>query len=125
MFEHGRYPGVSMELPRGDWSAYRFLTLGIVWPSSRHLPEIDQNDKKRLALHIKLEDDGPSDFFHDRFESRHVLQPGKNQIRIPLSEIAGSQINRSLCFDRMRRLSLFITDSKNTQILFVDGICVE
>ena len=125
VFKHGHYPGVSMELPRGDWSAYRSLTFGIAWPSNGHLAEIDQNEKKRLTLHVKLEDDGPSDLFHDRFESKHALHPGKNRIRIPITKIAGGQINRPLRFDRMKKLSLFITDSKNTQVLFIDGIRLE
>ena len=121
----GRYPGVSIELPPGDWSTYRYLTLDIMWAKNELLPQINREQSANLALRIKLEDDGPSDSFEDRFESTVALQPGPNQIRIPVDVIANSAAARSLRLNRMKRLSLFLTNSKSPQVLFIDRIQLE
>ena len=122
ILEHGRYPGVTMELPAGDWSAYQSLNLDIVWPVSDHHAPISQNPNYRFALQIKIEDDGPCDSFKDRFEETLMLRAGRNQIQIPLAKIVDGPVNRSLRLNRMRRLSLFTTESINRQVLFIDGI---
>ena len=118
----GRYPGVSIELPPGDWAAYRYLTLDITWAKNNTFSLTNREESAKLALRIKLEDDGPSDSFQDRFESTVALQPGQNRIRIPLKQIANSPAARSLRLNRMKRLSLFLNNSKSSQILFIDQI---
>jgi len=121
----GRYPGVSIELPPGDWSAYRYLTLDIMWAKNNTFSLTNREESANLALRIKLEDDGPSDSFQDRFESTVALQPGQNRIRISLEEIANSPAARSLNLNRMKRLSLFLNKSNSSQILFIDQIHLE
>ncbi|MEC8337287.1 MAG: hypothetical protein VXZ84_04020 [Planctomycetota bacterium] len=124
-FQEGRYPGVSIELPPGDWSTYRYLTLDIMRAENKNFPQSNREQSANLALRIKLEDDGPSDSFQDRFESTVALQPGQNQIRIPVDVIANSPAARSLRLNRMKRLSLFVTNLKSSQVLFIDKIHLE
>ena len=123
--EAGRYPGISIELPPGDWSAYRYLTLDIMWAKNKPFSVNNREKSANLALRIKLEDDGPSDSFQDRFESSFALKPGPNRIRIPLEEIADGPAVRSLRLNRMKRLSLFVTNLKSSQLLFIDRIHLE
>ena len=123
--QEGRYPGVSIELPPGDWSTYRYLTLDIMWAENKNFPQANRKQSANLALRIKLEDDGPSDSFQDRFESTVALQPGPNQIRIPLDVIVNSPAARSLRLNRMKRVSLFLANPKSPQVLFIDRIHLE
>ena len=81
--------------------------------------------RTNLALRVKLEDDGPSDSSEDRFELTVALQPGQNQIRIPIEEIANGPAMRSLRLNRMKRMSLFLNNSKSSQVLFTDKIHLE
>ena len=121
----GRYPGVSIELPANDWSAYQWLELDIVWPNKNDSSPIPHTAPKTLALRIKLEDEGPNNSIDDRFESTILLHSGKNRIQIPLAEITNGPVNRLLCLDAMSTLSLFVTNLKNPQTLFIDRIRLE
>ena len=125
ILQAGRYPGVSIELPPGDWSPYHYLALDILWVKNKTFSVNNWEQRTNLALRVKLEDDGPSDSSEDRFELTVALQPGQNQIRIPIEEIANGPAMRSLRLNRMKRLSLFLNNSKSSQVLFTDKIHLE
>ncbi len=118
----GRYPGSSIELPSKSWSNYQNIEMDITWPVPDDSASANHRTPKHLPLRIKLEDNGPNKMVSDRFESTVLLYPGKNRIQIPLRKVIHGPKDRLLDLKSMSRLSLFVSDLKSPQVIYLDQI---
>lgn len=79
-----------------DWSGYGTLRLVI---------ENLENNPRTLGL--RLDDDGDVSKLSGRYQSALDLQPGRNNLPLPLAEIQAGPRGRSLNLRHIRRLALF------------------
>lgn len=91
------YPGLVLAEPYPDWSGYRELrfTAG----SDRQEP---------LTVVLRIHDADHDGRFEDRFNGQIVLQPGVNDVSLPLAAVEQGPRDRPLDLRRVREIVLFV-----------------
>lgn len=106
----GIYSGVSCYPGEADWSAFSAGTLNLV---------IENPSEEGFQLGIRIDDDSPmASRYQHRFNGQEQIAPGRNELRLPLSEIANGPIDRKLDLSRIKRLALF-TGREDGERVFV------
>ena len=108
------YPGLTIEEPYPDWSLYETFCVDLF---------SDSQDTVFLALRI---DDLHHNYrYDDRYNSRWVLVPGINSIRIPLEKVREAPIERKTDMKSIRRIILFAHQPKSPVIVYLDRFWLE
>ncbi len=105
------YPGLSIELPAGDWRRYGDMSF-------------DAFNPMNAPVQIEVRIDDRKDFpeYKDRYNNSFVLKTGSNRIVIPLATLVSSGTNRPLNLGRISRLFIFMNHPAQKIILYVDTI---
>jgi VanZ family protein len=107
----GEYPGVALAHPVPDWSGHAELIFDV------HL-----DPGPPIALTVKVEDAAFRREHADRFQTILNVQPGAQQLRIPLSHIARGPRGRDLDLTRVARLAFFCHRLDAPRTLFLDRV---
>ena len=105
------YPGLSLKLTESDWSRYGAVALDIVNPQDRP-----------VEITVRIDDKADYPDYEDRYNGRHTILPGTNQLRIPLDSLKTSGSGRPLNLKTVKRFMWFLVDTRETCIFFVDHI---
>jgi hypothetical protein len=117
-FFPSHFPTVVLTEP-GDWSAYTELVFDIeVVPDGDHPGE-------PLNLIVKIEDCAHNGQYEDRFHRQLKLAPGKHEVRIPLSDVAGAPLGRSMDMSQLHVLQLFAIRPPRQRTFYLDHIRLE
>ncbi len=110
------YPGVSLKHFPGDWRGYRELRVRLYLQGSEPL-------SLTLRIHDRAHETGPRAFeYSDRFNRSFRLQPGWNELTVPLEDIRKAPTRRAMDLSQLVDLSLFVTRLKQTRILYLQRI---
>lgn len=96
-FEGGRYPGLVMDEPPPDWSAYEYLAIDVV-----------NNTARPVTLHLRVHDAAHDDTFDDRFHGAYVVQPGENRIQVSLEQVRVAPRGRRMRMEAIRGMAVFV-----------------
>lgn len=92
----GRYPGVELVPPLGDWAGYRELVLSVFSPEPRP-----------FVLEVRVNDAIEGSDFDNRFNRSLTVVPGVNEFRIPLRSLAVTPRGRRMDLAKIERVVLF------------------
>jgi len=110
----GTYPGVSLNSPVPDWSPYDELAMDVTLPGG-----------ESLDLIVKIEDDIHNGETDDRFHRRVRFGPGRQEVRIALSDVAAAPLGRTMDLRRIRRLQIFAVRPQTTRTFYLDNVRLE
>lgn len=113
-FLPGRYPNISLQHFKADWSDYEKLSFSVFNPGNEPQQfELKIYDARHIISGRK---------FKDRFNKKITMTTGWNEIEIELSTIIQSPENRSMNIKEIKGLSLFTEKLKKPVTLFIDNI---
>lgn len=95
----GKYPGVEVVPPLGDWSGYRELVISALSQESRD-----------FELQLRVNDASEDTAFDNRFNRGITVVPGVNEFRIPLTAVAVTPRGRLLDLAKVERVVLFAAE---------------
>jgi len=107
----GTYPGTSIRYFVRNWQGYDALLLDLFLQGG-----------EPMTLAIRINDTAHNEQYKDRYTGRFVLQPGPNQIRIPLEEVFNAPETRAMNRQSMGILCLFSPHLKESRTVNVDYI---
>lgn len=90
------WPGMSVHEPYPDWSAYTRLRFDVY---------SELADPVNLVL--RIDDVSHNNEYRDRFNRTFSIQPGLNQIDVPLREVADAPAGRQLDLGQIAKMILF------------------
>lgn len=112
-FVPGAYPGIRTAGLRPNWSDHRELVFDV---------ELDEGPPLEIA--VLVEDRSSEKTSKDRFERRVRLEPGRQEIVIPLADIEQGPASRRLDLQRISSLQIFTINLDRPRTLFLDHIRV-
>jgi hypothetical protein len=105
------YPGFIIEEPYPDWSDYESFEF-IVFSELNY----------SVFICIRIEDSRHNKDYSDRFNKTLKVDPGLNDISIPLTEIQRAPLNRELDMMDIRAIHLFVPKPDKEIVLYFDDI---
>lgn len=97
----GKYPGIEVIPPPGDWSGYAALQLQVYSLANEALPfEVRVHDREHAR---KDQPRSPA----DRFTRELTLNPGLNEFQFPVSEIQRTPGGRMMTLTEVEQIVLF------------------
>jgi hypothetical protein len=108
------YSGVALEYFPGDWSGFRALEIEILNPSPESLDIT-------CRIHDRRHEKGEQRH-SDRFNKMYRLQPGWNNLRIDLEEVARAPAGRTMDLGEIRFVGLFATKLPASRTIFIDYV---
>lgn len=100
-----------------SWKPYKFLVLEMTNPTS-----------EAFALTLRISDkqhEMSGQEFTDRFNYRFSLEPGNQQIKIPLTQIESAPVNRKMDLKEIYLLKLFLSEDDKPRTLYLSKIYLE
>lgn len=107
----GRYPGLVVHEPFGDWTGYKYLEFDV-------LREADTPRTFILRIHDKFHDN----LANDRFRKTLEIQPGFQSIRIPLAQVEAGPMLRKSHLQYIAGLTLFTVDLAETESIYLGNM---
>ena len=109
-----KYSGISLRYFPSDWRDYSALSLSVFNGSSAEL---------RVTCRIHDEQHvHTGERYSDRFNQTFVLQAGWNDITIPTKSIRDAPQGRRMDLQRIRDVSIFLTDLYAPRTIYVDDV---
>jgi VanZ family protein len=113
----GRYPNISLEHFKNNWSGYKTLSYSIYNPSHETRSfEIKVYDQKNINR---------SRSYNDRFNHKITIASGWNTFDIPLNDIISAPKNRSMNIQKIKGFSLFTDRLEQPVTIYIDNIHLE
>jgi len=103
------YPGLSPELKHHDWRGYKSFCFEVYNP----LPD-------PVTLVLRIDDKKNAEEYTDRYNKRFVLNPGANQVKIPLENLQTSGNARPLDLKNIYRFLVFMSHPEKIHVLYLD-----
>lgn len=110
----GQYPGIRVTEPYANWSDYNFLRMNIY-------SEMGKSMKFTIRIHDLLH----NGTYEDRFNTTFNVDPGANNIQIPIREIRSGPKNRQLDMESVAAIGIFATKPENVYTIAIDRIWVQ
>jgi len=108
------WPGVSMHEPYPDWSGFNTLRFDVYSELS-----------KPVDLILRIDDISHNNQHRDRFNRTFSVQPGLNQIAVPLSDIRNAPSGRDLDLQEITQMILFSRRPEEPFTLYLSEIWLE
>lgn len=108
------YPGLALEEPFPDWSGYKEVRFTI-W----------SGQDRPVAMTLMAEDLRHRPGAGDRARIEFRVEPGRNEIRIPLEQVRLAPPNRSLEMDQVAMMMLYTRRPGEPFTLWIDSIRLE
>ena len=100
--------------PFPDWREFQLLTFDVYSP-------LDTT----ISLNVRVDDSLHNGDYSDRYNGSFDILPGGNQIMISLSEVEPAPYLREMDMSAIRALHIFIADSNDDLVLYLDNIRLE
>lgn len=97
-FNRGKYPGISVFEPEPDWSSYHSLRM-----------DIFSEYESKVVLVLRIHDNKHNQEFSDRFNMKLTIRPGRNEIGVPLDQVAHGPVSRELDLTNIAGIILFVS----------------
>jgi len=107
-----QYSGVALKYFPGDWRGYSLLQFSVFNPSSAPLSVVC---RAHDSLHFKNGGE-----YNDRFNKSFVIDPGWNDIEIPLENIANAPKNRQIEMSEIQGLGIFTVRLPKPKTIKID-----
>jgi hypothetical protein len=109
----GTWSGVSY-LPReDDWKGYRMFAFDVFNPGPS------------FPLLVRIDDDGDTSEYSQRFNKRLRVSQGWNRLRIPLAEVEAGPKGRRLKLACIRAFYLFVAPQQPSRLFYLDNVHLE
>tara|TARA_R110001592_G_scaffold205288_2_gene455789 strand:+ start:75 stop:998 length:924 start_codon:yes stop_codon:yes gene_type:complete len=95
-----KYSGVALRYFKGDWQAYKSLTISFYNPNQQSLP-------LTLILTDRHYNKGKPNY-QDRYENKLQIEPGFNEKTIPLSSISDGVMLRKMDLSKMAGVDFYM-----------------
>jgi hypothetical protein len=105
----GSWSGVHYTAPPSDWRAFRDLRLDVYNPG------------RAFPLRLRLEDDAGESSEAD-FVRRFDMQPGWNELRVPIANNREADQPREIDLSAITRLSIYTGEHEPARVFFVDHV---
>lgn len=112
-FRPGPYAVLSIE-PYPDWTGYDTLRLSVYSP-------VDE----AVTLAIKIEDEADIVAGWNRYTGRLRIEPGSNELTVPLDEVRNAPRDRQLDLEHVRRVQLFMSRLTRPVTLYIEDLRLE
>ena len=112
-FLPARYPRMEFREPYPDWRGYQALTLDVFSPGD-----------SSLTLFITIYDCRKSNY-QDRYNGELQIQPGQNDLTIPLTDIEHGPKQRLLDLSSIQMIFIFMIDPRQPLVLYFDDLALE
>lgn len=112
-----RYSGARLDRLPGDWRGYETLSFRLYNP-----------DDTELALTLRINDrahDRDGYAHNDRFNTPLTVEPGWNQYRLSLSDIAAAPRARTMDMHQISQLAIFTSRLEQPRDVFLDDLRLE
>jgi hypothetical protein len=103
------YPSLAIHEPFPDWSGYSALELAI-WA------------EESAVLTVRVHDRDHDQTYSDRFNREILVQPGLNQVRIPLADVEVAPRNRQLNLREVAGVAIFADHPAKPFTLWFDDL---
>jgi predicted MPP superfamily phosphohydrolase len=110
----GRYPGISFQGIKEDWSKYEYLRLDVFNPS-----------KENVVFHIRIDDNNSGWEYANRFDVDIDLRSEMNRVSIPVHSMKTNINPRPLDLRNIRRMMAFIPRNTQKREIYIDHIRLE
>ncbi|WP_459938090.1 VanZ family protein [Desulfonatronum parangueonense] len=108
------YPGTTLTHSFGDWQGYAALELSILNPDPLPL---------QMFVSIRdLEHRRHQKGMRDRFDRSFFIQPGWNDLRVPIEEIRTAPKDRPLNLGQLSSLVIFTMSLTDDRIVYLDQV---
>lgn len=108
-----RYAGTAMRRSFGNWSGYEALEFSIYVPDGSLAITVSIRD------HEHFERGGA---YVDRFNRRFLLQPGWNDVTIPVADIRDAPAERQQDVSDIAEFAIFTSNLEEEQMLYLDRV---
>ncbi len=113
-FEPAQYSGWSISGPFPDWSGHRELAFVVY-------SELSEPVRMTLRIH----DRSHNQAYRDRYNREFIIQPGVNQIRVPLVQVQGTPAGRRMDLAAIDGVGMFVVRPERSFVLYFDGFRLE
>lgn len=113
-FRKGRYSTLSFFYFSPDWSGFECIRI-----------RVDNPGDERIRLHLRINDRLHNDNerrYVDRFNHKVMIDPGRNEIRIPLESIRTAPRQRDMDLRRMEEITFFSANLREEIVLYFDDL---
>lgn len=110
----GRWPGVAFGDLWPDWSGYGTLVADLM-----------VIDDQPLIMNIRIHDRMHNNRFDDRYNRQFRLEPGPNQLRIPIADIEAAPATRTMDIEEISNLVIFSDPGNAGRLFEIDEIRIE
>lgn len=110
-FPPGVYPTLELWNIPGNWYWYRWLEADLAAPGA-----------EGLEMMIRIDDQGDSENFADRFTFTAPLTGRPQRIRIPLDRVARGNGGRPLDLHRIDRVLFYLKETDRRVTWYLDGV---
>jgi hypothetical protein len=116
----GTVPAAHIRFSRIPFAGFRLIEPYPDWTDYQRLKLVAQLDFDRpIDLALKIYDRIHDGRYSDRFNGKLTLQPGLNEIEIPLSEIRSAPEGREMDLSAIARLNLFAVEPERGVSLYL------
>jgi hypothetical protein len=111
--EPAQYAGTIRRRSLGDWTGYRTLTFSLYNPAEPLTITVTVRDREHFRRGGE---------YRDRFNRRFLLQPGWNDIQVPVEDIREAPAERELNLANLAELAIFTVNLEQERTLFLDNV---
>jgi len=104
----GKYPGLTFKFFPRDWRGWREFVVVCTNPGAAPFP-----------ITIRIDDIAHNHDYSDRYNRTFGLTPGRNEIRIPLSDVQSAPRDRKLDLARVSSVILFAYELREPRTLLI------
>ena len=117
---------LKMELYPSDWPGWAPKIRDTDWRKYKHLCfDIFNSGDNNAGITIRIDDKEDYPEFKDRYNRRFVLEPGNNNISIPLESMMTSGTNRKINLKNIHQMLLFMGSPDRKFIFYLDYVRLE
>ena len=107
----GTYSGASTRRLIRDWQGYESLLIDFFIPG-----------KEPLKFTVRINDTIHNDEYQDRYNKSFLLQPGFNEVKIPLIDVFNAPTGRTMDMGSIGLLCMFSWNLKKERTVYIDNI---
>lgn len=107
------YSGIGTHDVLRNWSGYEFLHLAIFNPHEETLT-------MTMRIHDGTHENKSDQQYLDRYNTQLTLEPGWNDLQVPLSEIQNAPDGRTMDMTNITNIGLFFSNLELVRVLYLD-----
>ncbi len=117
--------GLSVELPTGEFPTLELREIPADWRGYRWFEfDVEAPDLAGGELLVRIDDQGPSDRFADRYTGTVALTGRAQHVRLPVETIRHAAGGRELDLRHMFRVLFFLKQADRRHTIYFDRVCL-